>query len=388
MAGLSSGWIPDRPCAGRGSIRNREANRKVVAGAGPCYVRGRGWSAPTRGRTRTLKSQTQAGKKDVAYLESLRRMVPSDLVDLLSALRGDVDMEAAAMTSAALAERVLKEAARVSEYPGGDPEGLERHIACRLANALRVDYSGSDDGDEILGRCYNRVADAVVDDMRPFIQVCVCMGWADGRLTADEIEIMDAALCQLRILRKRRHELLDLCRRPIKPVDLAKSLGQVAGDEQKTWSLLALAWSVALADRVTAKPEVEAYHELARYLGVSQATADRVRDRVTRRFSQRLDAAHADLDEKIANAAQAAVAAAGLGHYLQAATGLKTLSLLLGCAMEPGGRGLPRCASGSKSDWVLAPALIAGTLFLRSLKGNPEDHKLLLMALAVMEENA
>jgi hypothetical protein len=276
----------------------------------------------------------------------------------------------------------------VSEYPGDDLEGLERHIACRLANALRVDYSGSDDGEEILSCCYDRIADAVVEDMRPFIQVCVCMGWADGRLTADEIEIMDAALCQLKILRRRRHELLNLCRRRIKPVDLAQSLGAIAGDEQKVWSLLALAWAVALADRVTADKEVQAYHELARYVGVTQATADRVRNLVGRRFAQRIEAEDAGLEEKIADAAQAAVSAAGLGHYLQAATGLKTLSLLLGCSMDPGGRGLTRKTSGHKSDWILAPALIAGTLFLRSIRGSAEDHKLLLMALAVMEEIA
>lgn len=314
-------------------------------------------------------------------LETLSNLRTVDLADILSVLRSRTEEVVFAKSSTQLALEVLEEAARVSGYRYKDIEGLERHIVCRLANALTLDYESSMGTEEILHGCYKSIAKAVVEDMRPFIQVCVCMGWADGKISMEEIQIMDAALSQLHVLRPFRSQLLDLCRKKIEPSDLIEPLKKAAGDEQKTWALLGMGWATALADRVAAEPEIRVYHLLAGFLEVSSDTADRIRNLVTKRFEEKT--ASKRVASSFLDIAQTAVEAAGLDHYLQAATGLRTLSSVLNRRLE----GVRADMGGHKSDWILAPALVAGTLFIRSLRERPGDSKLVLMALLMMEQD-
>jgi tellurite resistance protein len=297
-----------------------------------------------------------------------------------------------------LIEALIARLAEIADYPlvVAGRAGLNRHLVCRAANVLGLNYLSTMSADEIFALCRDEVARRLGEEMQPFIEVSVCMGWADGRLTTDEIEVLDAVLSQLRLLRRVKGRLLTLLSRPLEPTDLQPLLNDLAADESKAWMLLALGWAVAMADRVTTDEEVRAFNELASYLGVGSLHADQIRKLVEKRFC-RLTTLQQKSGSVWQDAAQAAVAAAGLEEYLQAATGLQTLFLATG-----GATGIPDCdpappsraetgdtgrRTGHRSDWILAPALVAGVLFLRGV-ARTADERLLLVALLVISEKS
>lgn len=325
-------------------------------------------------------------------IDTLRRLSRSDLADLLAML-SDRPAPAETEDAATVCSRLLETLRATLGLGGATDDVLERHLVRRVATALGVDYDPAMDSGHITREIKTFITDTIVYDLRPFIQVAVCMGWADGALCPEEIAVVDAALSRLKLLVPRRAELLGLCASPIRPDDLAASLASLSGDDQKAWSLLALAWAVALADLTAHPAEVSALHALAGHLGVTVEQADRLRELVTRRFEDGLAASavgpgHRGASRALAKATMAAMHAADLDEYLHAATGLRTLSALLSSPVPV------RPAAGSvgvldavleRDGWVGVPTVMAGTLFLRRLGSDPELHKLLVVVLVCLE---
>ncbi len=325
-------------------------------------------------------------------IPTLRNLPRTDLVELLTVISGSTSVKEED-TRAALSDHLVKELFNLCGLPAVDEALLERHLVTRLANGLRIDYDPAMSTAEISSRLECHISDSVVEDLRPFIQVAVCIGWADGRLTPEEIAVMDAALSRLKLLSRRRNELLALCAKPISPVHLTEVLGEIGKDDQKAWSVLALGWAVALADMKTVPAEVETFHQLAGLLGVDQSRAEALQELVTRRFHDSLD----DRQETtggfqpraLAKATMAAITAAELDSYLQAATGLKSLSLILSSSFQVSSG--PRDSMAAldamldADSWVGAPAVLAGALFLRRLGGDELSQQLLVLVLTCLE---
>jgi len=296
-------------------------------------------------------------------------------------------------TDTALADHLVHELFRLCGLPPVDEALLERHLVSRLANALHIDYDPAMNTADITDRLVSHISDSVVEDLRPFIQVSVCIGWADGRLAPEEIAVMDAALSRLKLLSRRRSELLSLCSRPITPDHLADVLAKIGRDDQKAWSVLALGWAVALADMKTAPEEEETFHRLAELLGVDRTRAEALQDLVARRFQdsldERPDATTGRRHRALAKATMAAITAAELDSYLHATTGLKSLALLLSSSFNVSGG--PRDSMAAldamldADSWVGAPAVLAGALFLRRLGGDELSQKLLVLVLTCIE---
>ncbi|MFH2007172.1 MAG: hypothetical protein ABI333_11345 [bacterium] len=325
-------------------------------------------------------------------IPTLRKLSRTDLTDLLLVITGKslISEEASAQK---LSSRLISELYRLCGLPEGDEPLLERHMMSRLANDLRIDYDPSMETAAIATLLEQYISDSIVEDLRPFIQVAVCIGWADGMLAPEEIAVMDAALSRLRLLSRRRSELLNICTRKIEPEAIKDMLTVVGQDDQKAWSMLTLGWAVALSDMRTHPKEIEVFQQIAAYLGVGLERADALRELVTRRFKDSLDAnAHAGSDghapRALAKATMAAITAAELDSYLQAATGLKSLSLLLSSPVRLSDHGDSRTALDAmlRSDsWVGVPAALAGALFLRRLGGDELSQQLLAVVLTCLE---
>jgi tellurite resistance protein len=326
-------------------------------------------------------------------LDTLRTLSRSDLVDLLHVLVGHETFEETDGAES-LARQTVAELRRLCALPASSDAELERYLMRRVANTLGVDYDPVMDVQEITARLRDFITDTIVEDLRPFIRVAVCMGWADGTLKPEEIAVVDAALSRLKLLVRRRSELLRLCRAPIRPGDLADELHAAAADDQKAWSLLALGWAVALADLRTHPQEVRAFHELAGYLGIPPERAERLRQLVTKRFRDTLEVSGVSADRPpsapraLAKATMGAITAAELDDYLQAKVGLKALSLLLSSPVRVrehrDSLGMVNEVLGHHG-WVGAPTLLAGTLFLRRVGPDPATRKLLVTVLLCLE---
>ncbi len=327
-----------------------------------------------------------------SLIPTLRTLGRTDLVELLAVITGGSSVKEED-TDRALSDRLVNALFDLCGLPPVDETLLERHLVSRLANALHIDYDPAMSTAEITDRLMRHISDSVVEDLRPFIQVSVCIGWADGRLAPEEIAVMDAALSRLKLLSRRRSELLALCTRPITPDHLADVLQEIGHDDQKAWSVLALGWAVALADMKTVPEEVETFHQLASLLGVDRARAEALQDLVARRFHDSLDerpgAATGFQPRALAKATMAAITAAELDSYLQATTGLKSLALLLSSSFSVSGD--PRDsmvaldAMLDANSWVGAPAVLAGALFLRRLGGDELSQQLLVLVLTCIE---
>jgi len=333
----------------------------------------------------------------MSVIETLRRLSRSDLADLLHVIDDETVCSDAddAATLAARAITGLRGLCGLSAED--DEERLERHLVRRVANGLRVDYDPAMDVDEITNRLRVHIQDLIVEDLRPFIQVAVCMGWADGTLKPEEIAVVDAALSRLKLLVRRRSELLALCSQPIRPQDLSEALEAAAADDQKAWSLLALGWAVALADLRTHPNEIRVFHELAALMGINEERADRLRDLVTRRFRDSLVISGVSPDgaaitpHALAKATMGAIMAAELDDYLQAKTGLKTLTLLLSSPVRVRDHRDSLVVLNDvlgRDGWVGAPTVLAGTLFLRRVGRDPTMQKLLVTVLLCLERES
>ncbi|MDY0002125.1 MAG: hypothetical protein RBU30_12580 [Polyangia bacterium] len=328
-----------------------------------------------------------------SILSTLRLLPRSDLAELIHVLDcgGRMDDTEDAAT---LATRVLWDLRRLLGLEAAPEAQLERHLLRQVANALGVDYDPEMDASGLTDRLRGFISDTIVEDLRPFIQVAVCMGWADGCLKPEEIGVVDAALSRLKLLKRRRSELLQLCSSPLGPEDLANTLRALRGDEQKVWSLLAFGWGVALSDLRTHPLEIEVFHRLASYLGVDPSRADQLRLLVTRRFEDSFGAPQdpavlpSSASRALAKATMGAISAAELDSYLQVKTGLKALSLLVSSPLNVQE---PQSSIDVVEDvlgrdgWVGAPTLLAGTLFLRRVARDPLAQKLLVTALLCLE---
>jgi len=328
----------------------------------------------------------------VPIIPTLRSLPRTDLAELLTVISSGASIQPED-TDRALGDRLVNELFGICGLPPEDEALLERHVVSRLANGLRIDYDPAMSTEEITERLERHISDSVVEDLRPFIQVAVCIGWADGRLAPEEIAVMDAALSRLKLLSRRRSELLMLCSQPITPDHLKDVLADIGRDDQKAWSVLALGWAVALADMKTLPAEVDTFHRLAELLGVDRARAEALQDLVTRRFQDSLDdragTATGFQPRALAKATMAAITAAELDSYLHAVTGLKSLSLLLSCTYSV--IGSPRDSMAAldamldADSWVGAPAILAGALFLRRLGGDEISQQLLVLVLTCLE---
>jgi tellurite resistance protein len=325
-------------------------------------------------------------------LPTLRTLGRTDLVELLSVISGSASVKDED-SDARLGDRLVRELFDLCGLPPVDEALLERHLVSRLANALRLDYDPAMSTTEITDRLVRHISDSVLEDLRPFIQVSVCIGWADGRLAPEEIAVMDAALSRLKLLSRRRSELLALCSRPILPDHLADVLEEISHDDQKAWSVLALGWAVALADMKTVPEEEETFHRLASLLGVDRSRAEALQDLVARRFhdslDERPDSTTGFQPRALAKATMAAITAAELDSYLQATTGLKSLALLLSSSFSviggPRDSMVALDAMLDANNWVGAPAVLAGALFLRRLGGDELSQQLLVLVLTCIE---
>jgi uncharacterized tellurite resistance protein B-like protein len=275
-----------------------------------------------------------------------------------------------------------------------DRAALERQVIGLVAGALDVKLDPTDPPGRQLDRLYEHISERVVAELAPLFRVAVSMGWADGDFTEDEMLVVSSGLRRVRLQAVHREALRRLSEagQP-SPDEAAAGMEDLAESPDRRRALLSFAWAVALADGREDPGERALYDQLSQNLGVEPAEADRLRELVSARYREALEAMRAEeggAPDRSATAALGALIASGLEAYLVSATGVIGLSMIMGVPISLHGTAsltaLPR--GGPEDDVVGAPGLLAGSLLLRGLRERPALQKSLAIILACLDRRA
>jgi len=251
-------------------------------------------------------------------------------------------------------------------------EEMEVFFLHRLSRLLGVPaISGDMDAwSDALDRA---LGERVLAEIQPVLQVLNLMGWADGTLQPEELEMYDAVFSSLKVLRPFRSRILEICTQSMPKATLMADLQTVARYENRAEQILSFAWVVALIDEEMHALEISTFNELGEMLGFSSEERENIARRVTLEF-RRLRRSEPSMP-----VSEAALRASGVDNFVQRVAGLSFLPVL--------SRGrFPQKNSGSPA-WN---ALHSLTLFSKMcILSGPEfsldDRILLLLALLLAE---
>ncbi len=251
-------------------------------------------------------------------------------------------------------------------------EELETFFFHRLSRLLGVppvtgDVSAwSDELDAALGR-------RVLSEIQPVLQVLNLMGWADGTLQPEELQVYDAVFSSLRVLRPFRKEIIAICTQSIPRATLMADLQAVTRHENRAEQILGFAWVVALIDEETHELEISTFNELAEMLGFSPEKREEIARRATLEF-RRLRRS-----EPAMPISEAALRASGVDSFVQRVAGLSFLPVL--------SRGRFQQAPGDSSTWqaMHSLTLFSKVCILSAPEFSLDDRIILLLALLLAE---
>ncbi len=327
--------------------------------------------------------------------DDLLQMDVSELQDLLGVLSDQSHAGHGVHETEALVDLIeAKLRELLGTEAGLDRTELERQVIGLVAGALDLALDPSEPPGRQLDHIYEHISERVVAELTPLFRVAVSMGWADGELTEDEMLVVSSGLRRVRLQSAHRDALRKLSEAGgASPVEAVAGISGVAESPDRRRALLAFAWAVALADGREDPGEHTLYQQLSENLGVEPEEADRLRELVTARYREALDAVRSREGESPdlnATAALGALIASGLEEYLVSATGVIGLSMVMGVPISLSGTAsltaLPR--TSADDDVVGAPGLLAGSLLLRGLRKKPALQKSLAIILACLDRRA
>ncbi len=217
------------------------------------------------------------------------------------------------------------------------------------------------------------LGERILREIQPLLWVLHIMGWADGQLTTEELEVYDAVLSQLNALRPFRSRIVEFCTKPMPRATLEADLRQMAHQRDRAEQMLSFAWVVAMVDSETHENEIQAFHDLAELLQFSVDERRVVAEQTLVRLRQLRKA------EPGVSGAEAALRVSGADSFVSRVAGLSFLPVL------------------SRGRFGHSEQLLAGASALHSLTlfsklcilSGPEfsllDRIVLLMALLLIE---
>ena len=217
------------------------------------------------------------------------------------------------------------------------------------------------------------LGERILKEIQPLLQVLHIMGWADGRLSSEELEMYDAVFSRLNVLRPFRNRIIEICTQPVPRATLVADLQAVTHHRERAEQMLSFAWVVAMVDSETHESEIAAFHDLADILEFSSDERREIAERtmVALRKLRR--------EEPGISGPEAALRVSGADSFVQRVAGLSFLPVL---------------SRGRFGGTVQGPsgleALQSLTLFSKlCILSGPEfsllDRIVLLMALLIVE---
>ncbi len=217
------------------------------------------------------------------------------------------------------------------------------------------------------------LGERILREIQPLLQVLHIMGWADGHLSAEELEVYDAVFSRLNVLRPFRNRIIEICTHSVPRATLVADLQQVTHHRERAEQLLSFAWVVAMVDSETHEAEIDAFHDLAEILQFSRDERRDIAERTVVRLRK------LRRDEPGISGPEAALRVSGADSFVQRVAGLSFLPVL------------SRGRFGSSVAMTHGPeALHSLTLFSKlCILSGPEfsllDRIVLLMALLLVE---
>ncbi|MBU1412253.1 TerB family tellurite resistance protein [Myxococcota bacterium] len=166
------------------------------------------------------------------------------------------------------------------------------------------------------------LGERILREIQPLLQVLHLMGWADGKLSSEELEVYDAVFSRLNVLRPFRNRIIEICTQPVPRATIVADLQQITHHRERAEQLLSFAWVVAMVDQETHEEEINAFHDLADILQFSRNQRREIAERTVvslRRIKR---------EEPGISGPEAALRASGADSFVQRVAGLSFLPVL------------------------------------------------------------
>ncbi len=323
--------------------------------------------------------------------ERLLQMEVEDLRDLLAVVAEDSHAGHGVHEVPALVARIEAQLRTLLHLPEtADRDAVARRMLGEVATAMDVPLSPADSAAAQLDALHEHISARVARELTPLFRVAVSMGWADGAFTADELRVVRTGLGRLRISEAQRDALCRITEQGKSGTrELIAAVSDAATDPDRRRAMLSFAWAVALADGREDPGERRLFDRLAENLGVPADEAETLRRTVTVRYEEALAWARREVPEHAPEkmAALAALVASNLDDFLDSATGVIGLSMLLGVPISLHGTATVTAAlaPGQRNE-ASRPGLVAGTLLLRGLRERPALQRSLAVILALLDD--
>jgi tellurite resistance protein len=166
------------------------------------------------------------------------------------------------------------------------------------------------------------LGERILREIQPLLQVLHLMGWADGKLSAEELEVYDAVFSRLNVLRPFRNRIIEICTQPVPRATIVADLQQITHHRERAEQMLSFAWVVAMVDQETHEAEIDAFHDLAEILQFSLDQRREIAERTVvnlRRLKR---------EEPGISGPEAALRVSGADSFVQRVAGLSFLPVL------------------------------------------------------------
>ena len=319
--------------------------------------------------------------------ERLLQMEVEDLRDLLAVVSEDSHAGYGLHEAPALVARIVAQLRTLLRLPeDADRDEVARRVLAEVAAAMDAPLDPADTPATQLDALHEHISARVARELTPLFRVAVSMGWADGAFTPDELQVVRTGLGRLRISEAQRDALCRITEQGKAGTrELIAAVSDAATDPDRRRAMLSFAWAVALADGREDPGEVRLFERLAENLGVPADEAETLRRTVTVRYEEALAWARREVPEH-APEKMAALVASNLDDFLDSATGVIGLSMLLGVPISLHGTATVTAAlaPGQRNE-ASRPGLVAGTLLLRGLRERPALQRSLAVILALLD---
>ncbi len=217
------------------------------------------------------------------------------------------------------------------------------------------------------------LGERVLREIQPLLQVLHLMGWADGRLSEEELEVYDAVFSRLSVLRPFRNRIIEICTQPVPRATIVADLQQITHHRERAEQLLSFAWVVAMIDQETHESEINAFHDLADILQFTREERREIAERTV------LNLRRLKREEPGISGPEAAMRVSGADSFVQRVAGLSFLPVL-----SRGRFGRPS-PTGTGVDALHSLTLFSKLCILSGPEFSLLDRVVLLLALLIVE---
>jgi len=217
------------------------------------------------------------------------------------------------------------------------------------------------------------LGERILREIQPLLQVLHLMGWADGRLTEEELEVYDAVFSRLSVLRPFRNRIIEICTQAVPRATIISDLQQFTHHRERAEQLLSFAWVVAMIDKETHEAEINAFNDLAEILEFSRDERREIAERTV------LNLRRLKREDPGISGPEAALRASGADSFVQRVAGLSFLPVL------SRGRFGHLNSTGSGVDALHSLTLFSKLCILSGPEFTLLDRVVLLLALLIVE---